>query len=529
MNRIFKHIRRADDRERGATAILVAVSLLVLIGFAAIAVDSGIAYADRREQQSAADVGALAALQFARTTPPATHPDCAALTDSTDIAACRGAEEALAVIDGTLPGRYSDADWGACTDPSLDPADFSQVSFISPCINFTSTLQRVRVVLPGTDVATTFARVIGFDSIRVGAFAEAGLELDIIGGVLPFAIGPSGSGSNQACFAAGDTEVLDIAPCGSGSEGNYGKLDIRLYGNENYPTPQICSGGNGQRMITNIVAGSDHPLEPNPPKPTAPPNPVVDEVTNCANITNPVNQFDVATGNNPTWVNDGFLQGITTPPNLEGRLLCKGGKSSNTSREDYPLGSFTSTLCETVNNTHPEKLDHSPLWTYITPGANAQALGGGCDPGAWTKKGRDKMETCIANWKAWPTPHTISLFTDDIAKSPRFAGVPILDKDPGNGTSVKYTIKEFKPVYLETLYLGCNANTCSTVHSPGEVSTGSCPAKITPADWSCGWPGNGAKPMEAMSAFILELDMLPADLADKFPYQEGTIVYNLSR
>ena len=59
---------RKADRERGASAVLVAASMLMLIGFAAIAVDGGIVFDDRRQQQSAADVGSLAALQFARTT-----------------------------------------------------------------------------------------------------------------------------------------------------------------------------------------------------------------------------------------------------------------------------------------------------------------------------------------------------------------------------------------------------------------------------------------------------------------------------
>jgi hypothetical protein len=32
-----------------------------------------------------------------------------------------------------------------------------------------------------------------------------------------------------------------------------------------------------------------------------------------------------------------------------------------------------------------------------------------------------------------------------------------------------------------------------------------------------------------MTAFILTLDMLPDEIADNFPYQDGSIVYNLYR
>lgn len=509
-------LQRSHDGERGASAILVAASLLLLMGFAAIAVDAGIAFSERRQQASGADVGALAAVQFAKTTLTATHPDCIGLSGN-DYAACRGAEEAVAVVDGTLPGRYADADWDACKDPDK-PADYVQPSAISECISFTENLQRSRVVLPGTDVDTAFSRPLGFDFIGVGAFAEAGLELDIIGGVRPFAIGPSGAGADQACFAAGDTASIDIHPCGAGTEGNYGKLDVYLYGNENYPTPQICSGSNTQRFVTNIVAGSDHPMEPRGAKPA------VHETTNCANIANPVNQFDVTTGISRQRTEQGLFDGITTPPDLEGVLLCKGSLSSDTSREDYPLASYSSKECKDILGEHPEDIDHTPLWDYIRSGAPGTSPGGACAPGQ--ADDRPGMENCLDWWKG-NGPHSDSLFTSDVVTSPRFMAVPILDQDPGSGTSVKYNLVEFRPVYLETIYYHCTGNSCQIVHSPGEDSTGTCPNPLTNADWSCGWPQSGNMNLEAVSAFVLTLDMLPADIADKFPFQEGTVVYNL--
>jgi len=47
--------------ERGAVAITVAFSLLVLMGFAAIALDLSVGYESRRRVQNAADSAALAA------------------------------------------------------------------------------------------------------------------------------------------------------------------------------------------------------------------------------------------------------------------------------------------------------------------------------------------------------------------------------------------------------------------------------------------------------------------------------------
>lgn len=507
-----------SKQDRGATLALVAASLFLLMGFAAIAVDAGIAFGDRRQQQSAGDVGALAAVQFAKTTLSSSHPACDGLTGA-DLAACRGAEEALAVIEGTLPGRYDDDDWAACTDPN--PGDYVRASAISDCIRFTQNMQRARVVLPGTDVGTYFARVIGFNSVAVGAFAEAGLEMDIVGGVFPFAAGPSGASANQACFVAGDNTVLDISPCGPGVEGNYGKLDIRLYGNENYGTPKICSGQNAQRMATNIITGSDHPMERANP---VPPGTTVNDFTNCPTMSNPVNQLDTWTGNAHGPLDTGFFQQISTPA-LPGRLICKNGN------EGYPLGDYVSTQCAQVNNQHLGELDHTPLWEFIDPGASGtiKGSGGACAPGQLDD--RASMEACLAAWKA-NGPHDEPLFNNNLVTSTRFGAVPRLHADPGSGTG-SYWITDFLPVYIETVYLQCTALTCQVVHSPGEDSNseppGNCPTPITSAVSSCGWPSTGNKNIEAVTAFILTMDMLPEEIAENFPYQPGTVVYNLYR
>jgi Flp pilus assembly protein TadG len=52
---------RSAGGERGAAAVLVGVSLLALMGFAALAIDAGFGYSERRGTQNAADNAALAA------------------------------------------------------------------------------------------------------------------------------------------------------------------------------------------------------------------------------------------------------------------------------------------------------------------------------------------------------------------------------------------------------------------------------------------------------------------------------------
>ena len=52
-----------DNGERGAVAVLVALILVVLLGFAALAVDAGMLYSERAQEQNASDAAALAVAQ----------------------------------------------------------------------------------------------------------------------------------------------------------------------------------------------------------------------------------------------------------------------------------------------------------------------------------------------------------------------------------------------------------------------------------------------------------------------------------
>lgn len=500
MRRRIGHTR--DDR--GATAVLVALSALVLMGFVALAVDSGILFSDRRQQQSAADGGALAAVQFARTE---TTVECSG--SGAALAACRGAEEAIAVVNGTLNNRYSDADWAACTDSNALPF----ASSLSPCISYINDgLQEVRVRLPGTDVDTPFGGVIGSSSAQVGAFAHARADLNQSADILPFAVGPTGAGQTQSCLFAQTPPQLDVHPCEGSVSGNFGKLDLSLYGNSTLGTPEIC--GNAmpqQKMATNIALGADHPLEEE--FETAG---TVNEVTNCPILTNPVDNIPTQTGN--AGIEQGLFHSVPTPA-LEGRLRCKDGDAQE-------LANKTSVACEDVWTQLPEQLDDTPLWHFIDP-ANDLVSAECPKPGITN---RAEMDDCLTAWKG--ISPTGPLFLDSIRTSPRFAAVPILDTDPSTGTG-DYDIIDFKPLYLETIYVDCNAFRCDLVHSPGEdnPTPPGCPDPITDDTSHCSVPSSipGNNKLEALSAFMIDLDMLPTSITDHFPGEPGTIVYNLNR
>jgi Flp pilus assembly protein TadG len=65
---MWRLIRR-DRRERGAVAVVVAICMVVLMGFLAIAVDLGSIYSDKQQLQNGADAGALAIAQSCQRNP----------------------------------------------------------------------------------------------------------------------------------------------------------------------------------------------------------------------------------------------------------------------------------------------------------------------------------------------------------------------------------------------------------------------------------------------------------------------------
>ncbi|HSP76595.1 MAG TPA: pilus assembly protein TadG-related protein [Cryobacterium sp.] len=127
--------------ERGASAVLVAVLLVPLFGFAAIAVDVGALYVERGQLQNGADAAALAIAQ-----------DCA--TDGV----CTGSAATAAV--------FADAN-------ALDGAA-NVLTPTFPTSNSVTVTSSTRVA--GTDadaISHPFARFIGIDSTTVRAEATA--------------------------------------------------------------------------------------------------------------------------------------------------------------------------------------------------------------------------------------------------------------------------------------------------------------------------------------------------------------------
>lgn len=155
--------RNGRHREdTGAALITVAITLLLLMGVAAVAIDGGLAYNQRRHTQGAADNAALAAAW----------------------AACHGEDPVAA-------GR------AVAQENGFDSVD----------VEVTSEDGKQHVVISSTD-STTFGKTVGVDEMTV--ISEAVAECEKVAGTSPyvlFAGGPPACGENTLMLPAASKTI----------------------------------------------------------------------------------------------------------------------------------------------------------------------------------------------------------------------------------------------------------------------------------------------------------------------------------
>lgn len=466
---------RQDD---GVTLIIVAASLIMLMGMAAIVVDGGFGFTERRQAQSGADFAALAALQYARSCQQA--GGC-----NLSNAAEYGFTEVERVVDANLPGRS--LDWAAC----VDPTPLSIPANTTNCVSFNSNFTHSRVMIPADTFDTFFGRVIGSSTLTVSAVAEALQINDLSAVIVPFV--PNGSGAEICLFTNQAPQAAE--PCDGPDTGNFGYLDLALYGNDELNTPETCSQGNqNAKVALNISKGSDHILTV-----YSGGTPVNDHDA-CPNRVEDITEVVYEQGSPTGAVTDGLFAGVSA--NIQGnpvsgpaRLRCDSG------------------TCVTIRG---RSLDNRPLWSY---------LNGAC-PGV---SDHASMETCLNSWTAADG----SIFTGALGDNLRFVAVPDVSPSPTGGPKDRL-IDDFLPVWLETIYMGnCNSSgpTCPTIFSPTGSSTppGNCPNPIDPVvDFNCGWTSNaGQNSIQQLTAFRLQRGMLPLSLQETFPGQSGVREFSL--
>ena len=330
--------------EKGASAVLIAFAMVVLLGFAALAIDAaGVGFNERRQDQSAADVGSLAAVQFAK---PVTmgHAECVGLT-GLSLSRCNGAVEARTVANATLDNP-SLADWANAALCGTPPAGYTTASTVSSCIAFNSNNSRAWVRIPTISNDTWLGGAIGIDTIAASAESIAGSSLVDPGSVLPFLLPGNATGTNYNCLKAGSNP--NFGPCEDlPAIGNFGSADFFMYGNPSLGYSTSCSGDTNGRLATNIARGVDHPLSTHPTGSGA----GIEEAASCPDFNAEPNRTQAQPGNGAA-LEQGMLYGGTAY-----------------STNPYP-GRIQDTGGYTVRNSGGPKaaavVDNIPLWSYLS-------------------------------------------------------------------------------------------------------------------------------------------------------------------
>jgi Flp pilus assembly protein TadG len=154
-------MRRSAAAPRGQVLVIVALGITVLLALAGVAIDVGRLMAERRHLQTAADAGALAACQSL----------ISGNVADIDQAELRAREVASVNIEGSPAGatgtmaatpEYADEDGSGFLDPD---------ELVSGVV-VSSTSARVAI---SSSIETTLARVVGINTLGVGARAQCTL------------------------------------------------------------------------------------------------------------------------------------------------------------------------------------------------------------------------------------------------------------------------------------------------------------------------------------------------------------------
>jgi Flp pilus assembly protein TadG len=218
---------RPDSTERGAVAIIVALTATLLIGVAAFVTDFGMAYAGQRALQNGADAAALAA---GRTIAAASLPSdtCSSLETKYGIS---GAE--YATIRGTADSYFKANTFSGAALPSGD--DGLKVD----CETVAGKEHLVVTVSGNQDSQTFFGGLYGVNRLAISKYAKVIVgPVGTVVGLRPFALCDADATLLTTPVGTLRTFDFDNADAGCGyAPGNWGTLDLNGGSNS---TPELA-------------------------------------------------------------------------------------------------------------------------------------------------------------------------------------------------------------------------------------------------------------------------------------------------
>ncbi len=249
--------------EQGQILAILALALIVIIGFAALAVDLGNLAQSKQHTQNAVDAAALSGAQ--------------------ELGAAGGSPNYSSIVSSVesyLDKNYSGAgtpSWNSCNPsvPVTPPGTSESMTWITPlsndssgnaqnCIVFgtgagSSQTNTIQVELPPQFVKYALAQVVGQGSgANIASISQAsvGTSLSIAG--LPIAVGNTNLGSGYSCLKGGNgNNSCDQPSLPPAAQGIVVNPRYRLF-----PNAKDNGGGNNSAVEINLSLGIDHELQP---------------------------------------------------------------------------------------------------------------------------------------------------------------------------------------------------------------------------------------------------------------------------
>ncbi len=535
-------VRRSGRRcggEDGYTLVITAVSIVIMLGFSAIAVDLGSVYNLRRQDQSAADVAALGAAQDL-------GEDAAAV------------QRAIGLAESSLDRPLGASAYNSCAGEVLSGESAGMTkSATANCVSFDSLRHRVRVRVPLQETGSTFGSIVGVDTYEHSAYAVAELYREGFGGVLPFGI-TSNAGTYE-CIKAGASNVPSDR-CSTNYSGNFGFVNLGFHGNAELGTSADCAGQGQNRLGNNIAAGIDHNLSRfatwsgtdwtyhAPHYGTR----VIDTSSPCGETPRP-NSLLTLTGNVPDETGNGLFSGSNFTDGQPARLQRTHAELSTMTTavsgyalDDRPLWDFipdslsgadVPRSCwrdQFIGHTGGLNTDNDLLMTALPDSVAAHLISMPVE-----ERTNRLLQRCFVHYVGddWddngafdppeppvgctgtcsdPVFSRNSSTSDepdlwDIQYTPRFGYVPQMTGTWPSGTSGTIDIDRFRPIFLQRLFAGnCDPQGCDSQFDPGVGYTDS----------------NSSTKAAAITAFVFPNTMLPGDLGgENAPNDIGVNVF----
>jgi hypothetical protein len=472
------------NKEHGGAAILVAGSLVMLMGFAAVAIDLSAGFNERRQGQTAADLGALAgAVEYVSVDQEGTLYEVLNITRE-------NLRRKFGVTSDPDDGVWI-ALWEGCTDPDR-PSGFNPWPLSATMITngwtgtgftgnaiqcISADADEIRVKLPDQLVDTTFGGVIGANEIATNAVAHARVKFTIDGGARPFGVLASAA-TGSLCLT---TRSGSFPPCNGPDSGNFGTLNSQQWGDDEWATTTDCGLPGNPELAVNVALGTDHiigvlqpwygatfDLSAGDPYPSG-----LARDDNCTVLgdgtvahsdnspaVGPSNSLRADTGFNQfaatkaglisdtdwTWEN------VTTAPTPLLQQISGAGVVS------------TRLLKEKVGGTtYLYDVDNTPLWEHLRPDDDLPPTLKMVCAKSTIEGSSDRvaaMNLCLTSYETLKiaTPPTTHLFEDTIWENPRFVFVPQFHSVTWGSGSHWQPIKGFRVAYVDTLWFNCNGS-----------------------------------------------------------------------